>query len=550
MPLTYRRPGVYIEESLLVNPADISGAQTVAAFVGVSGKGPINEPTYIESWSDFVTLFGGFAPVENPQTPVAPLGSTVLSYLPYAVYSYFQNGGRAAYIIRSTPTAETDNGEAAEKVVNTDKTPPPSDLKTFTLTARSVGVWGNDLSYGLVYQGPIQNGDVPFALQIIQRHSDGTSEVLETFSGMSMTGTIPGTRRIDAMINDPYSGSRYVLVTEMNSTNYPAEAETPVALTGGVDPNLPTPGDLNSSAGLLTKVEGPIMLNIVGYLADALKEDQPNQSDSWVGSSVATSLFPDRQDIFIVNDNAPPRDPREPSSSYLTAISNSNALGAFSGDSYVASYGPWIIIPNPGQIGKTMSVPPGGAVMGMIARIDATIGVFRAPAGTIAGLSNAVGVQTKFTDSELGALNNDNINIIRSVVGAGMAVMGGRTRKAFGADKYISARRTLIYLKEVLRRSTQFAVFENNDLRLWSALRMSAERILRPLWEQGGLRGANPVEAYYIRCDETTNTPNVIQSGEVRMEVGVALQYPAEFIIIRITQFDRGTFSTEVTPIA
>ena len=29
--------------------------------------------------------------------------------------------------------------------------------------------------------------------------------------------------------------------------------------------------------------------------------------------------------------------------------------------------------------------------------------------------------------------------------------MGGRTRKTFGADRYVSARRTLIYIKEVLQ---------------------------------------------------------------------------------------------------
>jgi len=128
--------------------------------------------------------------------------------------------------------------------------------------------------------------------------------------------------------------------------------------------------------------------------------------------------------------------------------------------------------------------------------------------------------------------------------------MGARTRKTYGVDRYISARRTLIYIKEVLRRTTQFAVFENNDQRLWSSLTMAADRILRPLWEAGGLKGANTNEAYYIRCDDTINSPSVIAAGEVRMEVGVALQYPAEFVIIRITQYDRGTFSSEVVPAA
>jgi phage tail sheath protein FI len=189
--------------------------------------------------------------------------------------------------------------------------------------------------------------------------------------------------------------------------------------------------------------------------------------------------------------------------------------------------------------------------MGMMARIDAQIGVFRTPAGTIAGLSNAVGVQTKFTDAELGDINSKNINIARSVVGAGICVMGGRTRKTYGADRYISARRTLISIKESLSQSTQWAVFENNDQRLWAGLRMTADRILRPMWEAGGLAGASASDAYYIKCDSTLNTPNVVQSGEVRMEIGVALEYPAEFVVIRITQFDQGVGSTtEISPAA
>jgi len=185
-----------------------------------------------------------------------------------------------------------------------------------------------------------------------------------------------------------------------------------------------------------------------------------------------------------------------------------------------------------------------------MARVDTTVGVFRAPAGVIAGLSNAVGVQTKFTDTELGDLNSQNINAIRSLVGNGICVMGGRTRKTFGTDKYINARRTLIYIKEALRRGTQFAVFENNDQRLWSAMRMSAERILRPLWSAGGLKGASASQAYFIRCDDTLNTPSVVASGEVHMEIGVALEYPAEFVIVRITQYDQGTFTNEIIPAA
>jgi len=543
MPLTYRRPGVYLEESLLINPSTVSGAFTVACFVGAAARGQINEPVLCESWSDYVNQFGGF-------DPFVTTGSTTkaLSYLPFAVYSFFQNGGRFAWIIRAVPSAQADAGEAASITVNGSDTGATS-LKSFDLVARSVGTWGDTLQYNLKTQGQSSDGNTDiFALQVMIKNAEGQYEVVETFTGLTVSGDVGGTRKVDSVINDAATGSQFIFVTNVNVEQLQPEEATSVPFTGGVDPKLPDASALTASAEMAGKLEGPININVCGYLTDAAAADTPDAASKWIGTTVAPTVFGDRQDIFIINDSAAPRPAGTSSSAYKTSIQT--ALGFGLGDSYSASYTPWLLVPHPSHIGQTIAIPPGGAVIGMMARIDSTVGVFRAPAGVIAGLSNAVGVQTRFTDTELGDLNANNINVVRSLVGNGICVMGGRTRKTYGTDKYINARRTLIYIKEALRRSTQFAVFENNDQRLWSALRMSAERILRPLWSAGGLKGASSQQAYYIRCDETLNNPSVIASGEVHMEVGVALQYPAEFVIIRITQYDQGTFANEIIPAA
>lgn len=544
MPLTYRRPGVYLEESLLSSAGDVSNATSVAMFVGAAPKGPVNEPTRIETWGDFTSLFGGFDTVTDPVGAVQ-----ALSYLPYSVYSFFQNGGRTAYIVRSIPVANA--GTASSKVVTgVQFSDGVTAGNAFTISARSAGTWGTNVSYLLRIQETVGSAPVTdciFTLQVVLT-TNGTSEVVESFPNLSIAGTISGTRPVTEAINDLVSGSRYVQISSARADIVPAEALSSVPLQGGTDPHLPTSGDLTSSAvDAVPKVEGPIVLNIVGYISDVSTIETATWADNYVGGTTSSSSWSDRQDVFVVNDNCPPREPGQTASSYKTSMLQSTSLSANSGDSYSASYGPWGLISNPLRAGSVMAIPPGGAVIGMVSRIDATIGVFRAPAGVIASLNNFIGVQTKFTDTELGDLNSANVNVIRPVVGAGMAVMGARTRKSFGADRYVSARRTLIYIREVLRRSTQFAVFENNDSRLWSSLRMSAERILRPLWEAGGLRGANAAEAYFIRCDDTINTAAVIAAGEVRMEIGVALEYPAEFVVIRVSQFDRGQVTTEVT---
>lgn len=80
----YLAPGVFIEE--LAGPRPIEGVGTaVAAFVGVASKGKPNEPIFITSFSDYLRKFGDYRSD---------------AFMPYAVDSYFKEGGTKAYIVR------------------------------------------------------------------------------------------------------------------------------------------------------------------------------------------------------------------------------------------------------------------------------------------------------------------------------------------------------------------------------------------------------------------------------------------------------------------
>jgi phage tail sheath protein FI len=80
-------PGVYIDEFAPGAPIQGVGTST-AAFIGIAERGPLNEPTKVSSWDDFMTRFG-------PQ-PVVGFN------LWYAVRGYFQNGGQTCYIVRAS----------------------------------------------------------------------------------------------------------------------------------------------------------------------------------------------------------------------------------------------------------------------------------------------------------------------------------------------------------------------------------------------------------------------------------------------------------------
>ena len=53
---------------------------------------------------------------------------------------------------------------------------------------------------------------------------------------------------------------------------------------------------------------------------------------------------------------------------------------------------------------------------------------------------------------------------------------------------------------------------------------------------QGGLRGTTSAESFFVKCDEENNTASEIAAGKVHVEVGVALEYPAEFVILNLSQ--------------
>lgn len=525
---TYRRPGVYLEERLQQQPTQSGSATAVGVFAGVTPKGPPLEATAVASWSDFVAKFGGF-----DQVNVTDGGndSVLVSYLPYAVFNYYQNGGRLAYIVRVIPT--TAQGAVATVQTDDGATTP---VDSFVINANGVGTWANaadgGLSVAIAHQAtsPAPESATIMTLQVLQG-ADG--RVLETFTNLSMTG-VQGTRAIVPAINDPVSGSRYIELVAAASPTAPAPAAAVYDLAGGVDPGTPTGSDLcgQDVTDAMRQIDSPLVVSFQPYRKQDGTIVMP-QASSGVEAALNSN---GRTDCFLVWDG----NPEANITGTYTADIEALAASIGTADSYSAVYAPWVVTPDPAHAGATITVPPSGSVQGMIARIDATVGPWRTPAGLPAVLSTAVKAEVKFTDTDQGELNAKNINVIRAVPGSGICVMGGRTRKLYGPDRYVAARRTLIYIEEALKLNTQWAVFENNDSRLWSSLRNTAQNILQPVWEANGLAGATAAEAYYVRCDATINTPQVVQSGEVRMEVGVALQYPAEFIVIRVSQFDSG----------
>jgi hypothetical protein len=198
-----------------------------------------------------------------------------------------------------------------------------------------------------------------------------------------------------------------------------------------------------------------------------------------------------------------------------------------------ALYHPWLEVRNP-VTGLATPVPPTGHVAGIYARSDTERGVHKAPANEV--VRGIVGLSRNVSKADQDALNPEGVNCIRRFPGRGTRVWGARTLADDPQWKYVNVRRLFLYLEESMDEGTQWAVFENNDERLWARIRQSLSNFLTTAWRDGALMGNTPEEAFYVTCDRTTMTQDDIDNGRLIAEVGVAPVKPAEFVIIRITQ--------------
>jgi phage tail sheath protein FI len=202
---------------------------------------------------------------------------------------------------------------------------------------------------------------------------------------------------------------------------------------------------------------------------------------------------------------------------------------------YAALYFPWIRVYDP-VTGTQAYVPPSGHLAGVYARVDSERGVHKAPANEL--IRGAVGVEARLSKSDQDGLNPSGINVIRAF-DSNVTVWGART---LGGDanaewKYVSVRRLFLYLRESIDQGTRWAVFEPNDPTLWAKITRSVTGFLTNVWRAGALFGATPAEAFYVRCDATTNPPELRDLGQVVTEIGVAVVKPAEFVVFRISQW-------------
>jgi len=201
---------------------------------------------------------------------------------------------------------------------------------------------------------------------------------------------------------------------------------------------------------------------------------------------------------------------------------------------FAAFYYPWIVTRDPVS-GARVTAPPSGHIAGVWARTDATRGVHKAPANE--PVVGAVDLVRRVSKGEQEVLNPAGVNCIRYFAGEGIRVWGARTLAAEAHPyRYINVRRLVNMIKESIADGTRWIVFEPNDYTLWASIRRDLNAFLTNVWRDGALLGRTPQEAFFVKCDEETNPPEVRDAGQVVTIIGLAPVKPAEFVIFKLMQ--------------
>ena len=579
---TFSRPGVYVQEVSLPQQVGLPDTSaSVGAMAGALSKGNTTTPQLVSSWGDFVKTYGGL----NDTYP-----------LTWAAYNFYANGGGSLYVRRivgtgalpgtitfinqasstTTITATVTAASAASGTVTytaantfaSGQTVTITGLSTsafnltgvtiasasstqftvtnaatgtavtgatatatvtitavpvFTLNAIDAGTWSTSYSAQVVPAGVASR----FGLNIYYTVGSSTN-LVESFTDLSMDAT---DKYYFKSVIDTQSNLVRVSSSGISTTASPYTAATAAtAFSGGANGAALVRADYSGAWTSFDPIQNPLLI----YAADA-----PYAATSTLTAQIhgdAMVYAASRDDSFAIIDT--PSGLSVSAAKTQVTATMAIAAGSTTGNS-TAAYYPWVNIPDGNKIpGAVRLQAPGAAMVGQYLSTDKSRGVFKTPAGLGNKIALAVSTEKQFTNAELDDINTyaDPINAIRNVPGAGIVVMGGRTMDNSPNNRYINIRRSLIFIEKQARDLSAYAVFENNDSRLWSGLSTVLNTFLLNYWQQGGLRGNSPDQAYFVKVDETTTTWSDIQNGRVNIEIGVALQYPAEFVVIRIGQ--------------
>lgn len=547
-----------ISPGVVTNETDVSQVtqlpiQAGAAIIGPTVKGPVELPTKVTSYSDYVNKFGD----------VLTSGSDIYSYFTsITAYNYFNNGGESLLVVRvvtgsfssaqSTTISASNNATAFSL-----KTISKGAIMNSSSSLSSTGALESGSKDNIRWEIQNQNTGSGTFTVLIRRGDDLTNSksVLESFPNCSLDPKSVNfiSNKIGDYVYNYNSSTNQIELTGSYKNNSQfvyvdsVSILTPDYLDNNGNPKVQYTASLPiNSSGSFFNATGSIKgganfyntitanntqgldagnyTNMINLLSN--KDDYqfnvllvPGLIDSQNTSAITTLITNTQQR----GDNILLIDPVTYGSAYTAAITQASTRDT----SYAAEYWPWCQIQDPGT-GKNVWVPASVLIAGVYAYNDNVGEPWFAPAGfNRGGLGTVLRVEQKLNQTTRDALYNGKLNPIATFPGRGIVVWGQKTlqQKASALDR-VNVRRLMIELKSFLSQTALNLVFDGNTLATRNTFLGIANPYLSSVQQRLGLY------AFKVVMDETNNTNDVIDRNELKGAIYVQPTKTAEFIYL------------------
>jgi uncharacterized protein len=470
----------------------------IAAFVGRTLKGPVNQPVLVTSFAEFQQVFGG---LWQPST------------LSYALEQFFENGGRKALVVR---------------VVNGAR-PPTITLPASGDALRLVALNPGSREYlraSVDYDG-IGDGEQDRFNLVVQRVRSAGSELIED---QEIFRRVSVGHACGRFITDVLLESRLVRVTGLIPAHRPERSAS--GLGGAAigyavsNPDGDDGGPLTDYDIIGSAIEGTGLFALKGASGFNMLCIPPLARDQDVGLStllVAARLCRDRHAMLIL----------DPPSTWTSARAALDALRTwpFRSDSAVV-YFPRVQAFDRLR-GRVETFGSCAAAAGMIARSDESWPVWAAAESDECILRPGLRPAVSVSDPDRVRLSQAGVNTLVSVRSSVRTSVTARTLAAGGSGasdwKYLSARRLALFVAASIEQGTRWVLLEHNGPATWERARALAQSFLDVLAAQGAFAGTSPDESHFVICDERVNRPQTLAEGKFNLLFGFATRKPGEF---------------------
>lgn len=498
-------PGIYVEEAPRGEQQIATPPVTLAAFVGRTLRGPVNEPVVVESVDEFHRQFGG--PWQE-------------SSLGACLQDFFENGGRKALVVRLI-----NGGRRALLRL-------PAGAGVLALEALSPGAeeW---LRASVDYDNIDPKDNRSFNL-VLQRLRGADSERVADQEIYARVSVDPSSRRFvaDALLESGLMRVRGAIPFQRPDRTVGAGALAPVTWVKvdqpGTDGQPLSDYDVIGSA---TESSGIFALQKIPHF-DLLCIPPPGPSSD-IGPAVllAAIRFCRQRRAMLLLDPPGECESAEAVVAYLERLNlaSDNAMMSF----------PRLV---GGAAGETGEQPRAscGAVAGLLARGDHGPDPWtpwRQSPRLLRGSARPVADLDRHSAEQLIALG---VNVLQRAAGGRVALSGERTLAgpdcSVPAFRSVRVKRLTMMIEEALRHGTRWVVFEvpGGDLR--ARVRTQVEDFFAGLAERGAFPTGGGYPPYFVKCDAETNPQGEDVRGSLHFIVGFAVAGPGQYLVMRVSQ--------------